>query len=127
MSDSINAIGVDICDIRRIETIISRYQQRILQRLYTSNEISYCSGIKPKFESYAVRFAAKEAFLKALGTGLRNGLQWKDIEVINDPLGKPYFRFYNKALELVGKNQVLLSLSHTAENAVAFVIIKGVL
>jgi holo-[acyl-carrier protein] synthase len=127
MIDSINAIGVDICEVKRIETIISRYQQRILQRLYTPNEIAYCTGIKPKFQSYAARFAAKEAFLKALGTGLRGGLQWKDIEVLNDPLGKPYFRFYNKALEVIGKNQVLLSLAHTAENAVAFVMIRGIL
>jgi holo-[acyl-carrier protein] synthase len=126
MIESITAIGVDICDIKRIEALIFRHQERILQRLYTTEEIAYCSGIKPKFESYAARFAAKEALLKALGTGLRDGIQWKDIEILNDSLGKPYFRFYNKARELIGNKRVLVSLSHTAGNAIAFVVIQGV-
>lgn len=125
MANSILSIGVDICDINRIETLLSRYGGRILDRLYTSGEITYCNRKKPKFESFAARFAAKEAFLKALGTGLRDGIQWKDIEVLNDPLGKPYFCLYNKAQEQIGDRKVLLSLSHTAENAIAFVIIQG--
>jgi holo-[acyl-carrier protein] synthase len=124
---AISAIGIDICDIKRIRMLIMRYQERILQRLYTPLEISYCSGKKPKFESFAARFAAKEALLKALGTGLRDGLQWRDIEILNDPLGKPYFRFYNKAQELIGERQVFVSLSHTTENAIAFVMVQGAL
>ena len=78
-----------------------------------------------KHTSLAARFAAKEALLKALGTGLRNGLQWKEIEIENDQLGKPFFVFHGETQKILEGRTVLLSLSHTDENAIAFVIIEG--
>jgi holo-[acyl-carrier protein] synthase len=122
---SVIAVGTDICDVRRIKDIEEKYGNRFLQKVFTSREIAYCLKKITKHNSLAARFAAKEALLKALGTGLRNGLQWKEIEIDNDPLGKPYFRFYGQLEKILNKQTVLLSLSHTAENAIAFVIIEG--
>ena len=119
------AIGVDICEVDRIREIESQYKHRFLQKVFTNSEIEYCENKVDKYYSLAGRFAAKEALLKSLGTGLRDGLQWKDIEVKNDTLGKPFFRFYGKVLHIISERNVLLSLSHTNDNAIAFVIIEG--
>ena len=119
------SIGVDICDVSRIRKLEENHHERFLKKVYTTTEIAYCLNKVSKHTSLAARFAAKEAFLKALGTGLRTGLQWKEIEVDNDDLGKPYFRFYGETASLMANRSVLLSLSHTAENAIAFVIIEG--
>ena len=117
--------GVDICDINRLKNIIIKYQNRFLTRVFTETEIAYCNKKVNRFPSLAARFAAKEAVLKALGTGLRMGFNWKDIEVMNDSLGRPFFRFYGKTNEILGKRKVLLTLSHTDHNAIAFVVIEG--
>jgi len=119
------AIGADICDVRRIKKIEENYGQRFLQKVFTSAEIAYCLKKVTKHTSLAARFAAKEALLKALGTGLRSGLQWKEIEIENDPLGKPFFSFHGETRKILGGRHVLLSISHTDENALAFVIIEG--
>lgn len=119
------ATGVDICEIDRIKNIEEKYKERFLQKVFTQKEIQYCSNKADKHASLAARFAAKEALLKALGTGLRNGLQWKDAEVYNDDLGKPHFRFYGKTGQMISNRNVHLSLSHTRDNAIAFVIIEG--
>ena len=119
------SIGVDICEIKRLQNIISKHQNRFLTKVFTATEIAYCNKKIDKFASFAARFAAKEALLKALGTGLRMGLNWKDIEVNNDTLGKPYLRFYGKTHEIIADRKVLLSISHTYQNAIAFVIIEG--
>ena len=116
---SIFSIGVDICDVLRIKKIEEEYHNRFLQKVYTTHEIQYCFSKHDKHASLAARFAAKEAFLKALGTGLRNELRWKDIEVFNDNLGKPSLRFYNHAAQLTDGQRVHLSLSHTKDNAIA--------
>jgi len=122
---NIASIGVDICEINRLEKIIIKYQNRFIEKVFTPIEISYCSKKVDKFPSFAARFAAKEAVFKALGTGLRMGINWKDIEVNNDSLGRPYLRFYGKTNEMIGDRKALLSLSHTDHNAIAFVIIEG--
>ncbi len=119
------AIGVDICEVKRIRTIGNKHKHRFLQKVFTDSEIAYCEKKVDKYFSLAARFAAKEALLKALGTGLRDGLQWKDIEIDNDNLGKPFFRFYRKTAAIISDRYVLLSLSHTNDNAIAFVIIEG--
>ncbi|TFH02478.1 MAG: holo-[acyl-carrier-protein] synthase [Calditrichales bacterium] len=119
------SIGVDICEVKRIRSIDEKSGQRFLQKVFTAHEISYCENKVNKHTSLAARFAAKEALMKAIGTGLRDGLQWKDTEVRNDPLGRPYFHFYGKVAKLISGRSVFLSLSHTDENAIAYVLIEG--
>lgn len=121
----VTSIGVDICDIERMREIEKKHKSRFLQKIFTSDEILYCEKKYNKFSSYAARFAAKEAFLKAIGTGLRDGFQWKDIEIENDDLGKPFFKFHGQTAEFIAKHDVHLSLSHTEKDAIAFVIIEG--
>lgn len=117
--------GVDICDVSRIRNIEEKHNMRFLQKVFTPLEIDYCQKKVTRHTSLAARFAAKEALLKALGTGLRSGLQWKEIEIENDNLGKPHFNFYGQIARTIADRKVLLSLSHTDENAIAFVIIEG--
>ena len=121
----VTSIGVDICDIQRIGELEKNQGKRFLQKVFTPQEIEYCAPKVSKHASYAARFAAKEALLKALGTGLRDGFLWKDIEVKNDDLGKPFFKFYGKTAEVISDRRVHLSISHTERDAIAFVIIEG--
>ncbi len=120
--------GIDIVNIERIERMMDRWGDIFLNRVFTENEIEWCRQRNRPSECFAIRFAAKEAFLKAIGWGLRNGIQWKDIEVGNDLLGKPLFSFYRKAKEFIETHQVLrtlLTLSHDRPYAVAHVILEG--
>jgi holo-[acyl-carrier protein] synthase len=113
--------GVDIIEIDRIQAALERWGQRFLHRIYTEGEIAYCRGRPPNL---AGRFAAKEAAMKALGTGLR-GVGWKDVEVIRGPGGKPSVRLHGRALlraEKLGVTELALSLSHSRGYAVAFVV-----
>lgn len=121
---SIKSIGVDLCDVRRLDKIIREHGERFLNKVYTHGEIAYCTKKIDGSAGYAARFAAKEALLKAIGTGLREGINWKDMEVVNDELGKPDFKFYGKISSVLGNRRVLVSLSHTHEYAVAFVVIE---
>ena len=119
------AIGVDLCDITRLQNILQRFDQRFIKKVFTATEQKYCNGRKDRAACFAARFAAKEALLKALGTGLRDGLTWKDMEVVNDELGKPFFNCHGRAAEMLGGRTVLLSLSHTDQNALAMVVIRS--
>jgi holo-[acyl-carrier protein] synthase len=119
------SIGVDICSIKRMREIEEKYKKRFLQKIFTSQEIVYCEKKYNKHASYAARFAAKEALLKAIGTGLRNGFYWKDIEIYNTDLGKPYFNFEGQTEQFISNRNVHLSISHTDKDAIAFVIIEG--
>ena len=113
--------GVDIIEIERIRMALERWGQRFLHRIYTEDEISYCRG---RSQNLAVRFAAKEATMKALGTGLR-GVGWKDVEVVRGQGGAPSIRLHGRALlraEKLGVKELALSLSHSREYAVAFVV-----
>lgn len=119
--------GVDIVEIARFEKFLKQGNDALFQRLFTSGEMAYCSDKKHCAQHYALRFAAKEAFLKALGTGLRDGVSWVDMEVVNDALGKPELRLYRRADELfrqAGLSACFLSLSHDAGCAVAMVILE---
>jgi len=119
--------GVDIVEIARFERFLEQGNDSLFQRLFTAGEIAYCSGKKRSAQHYALRFAAKESFLKALGTGLREGLSWQDIEVVNDPLGKPELRLQRRALEMfreAGLSACFLSLSHDAGCAIAMVVLE---
>lgn len=120
--------GIDIVNIERIERMMERWGDLFLNRVFTEKEIEWCRHRSRPSECFAIRFAAKEAFLKAIGWGLRNGIQWKDIEVGNDSMGKPLFSFYRKAKEFLEIHRVLrtlLTLSHDRPYAVAHVILEG--
>ncbi|HEY6343008.1 MAG TPA: holo-ACP synthase [Bryobacteraceae bacterium] len=120
--------GIDVCEVDRIQTAIqSSYGRRLVERVFTQLEIAYAESKANKFERYAARFAAKEAGMKALGTGWREGLGWRDLEVANLPSGRPTLRLSGKAAEIaeqLGVRQISLSLTHTAAQAVAVVILE---
>lgn len=122
----VRGIGVDIIDIPRIKKVIGS-DGKFVEKVFTENEIRYCQAKFRKEMHYAARFAAKEAFFKAMGTGWRNGMKWTEISVENDELGKPGISLCGKTLENFNKNNmshISLSISHTNEYAVAFVIIE---
>ena len=119
--------GVDIVEIDRIKKAVER--ERFINRVYTKEEAEYCESRRTgRYESYAARFAAKEAALKAFGTGMgRNGLNAGDIEVVNNPLGMPEIRLNGKAAEeyaRIGAKGISLSMSHCGEYAVATVLLE---
>ncbi len=121
--------GIDIIDIRRIKKTIDKFGDKFKKRCFTKTEIIRSENIIKSAESYAKRYAAKEACAKALGTGLARGVFWKDIEVFNDRYGKPKIKLHNKALKFLRKiNKELnctieLSLTDEANYAIANVII----
>lgn len=124
----IYGIGVDIAATERFQRFIDAGNTAIMERLFTPLERSLCRSRKEAASCLAARFAAKEAFLKALGTGLRDGISWLDLEVSNDPLGKPELTLSGKAAEQFQRNglsRVHLSLSHDGGSAVAMVVLES--
>ena len=122
----IKGIGVDMVEIGRVQKLIDK-DQGFAARIFTEREIAYCESKFFKAQHYAARFTAKEAFFKALGTGFRDGMGWRDVEVENDALGKPRLRLAAVALQKFEKRKLkkaLLSLSHTKGMAVALVVIE---
>ena len=120
--------GVDLCEVPRIEAAIARYGSRFLERIFTAREIAYADRKANRFERYAARFAAKEAGMKALGTGWHGGIAWRDFEVVNLPSGRPTLNFHGRAAEIAAKlgvRHVALSLTHTREQALAMVILES--
>jgi holo-[acyl-carrier protein] synthase len=113
-------VGVDIVDVARMDRLLQR--EHAAERLFTGVELAYCRARPAVAEHAAARFAAKEAVLKAFGTGLSDGLRWTDVEVINDPAGRPHVRLHGEAAELAsrrGLESIEVSLSHTADLAIA--------
>ena len=122
------AIGVDLVEIPRIEAVFTRRGDRFRKRVFTEGEISYCERRASKLASYAARFAAKEAVMKALGTGWSDGVGWKDIEVVSSPSGAPMIQLHRNALERmreIGATRVLVSLTHSGELAIAQIVLEG--
>jgi holo-[acyl-carrier protein] synthase len=120
--------GVDLCEVSRIESAIARHGQRFIERIFTGSEIAYAESKANRYERYAARFAAKEAGMKALGTGWRGGIAWHDFEVANLSSGRPTLRLHGKAAELAAKlgvQGVALSITHTAGQALAMVILES--
>jgi holo-[acyl-carrier protein] synthase len=120
--------GIDIAEVPRIGESIERFGDRFLNRVFTAEEIRYCQSKANRVERFAARFAAKEAAMKALGTGWNRGVRWRDIEVFRRPGSRPTIRFHGKAAEFASKlntKNVALSLSHTAEQAIASVILES--
>lgn len=123
----IYGIGTDIAATDRFQRFLDQGNEALLERIFTSAEQSACRKRKDAASCLAARFAAKEAFLKALGTGLRNGISWHDIQVVNDALGKPELILSGKAAEQFqsqGLGRSLLSLSHDGGYAVAMVVLE---
>src|SRR5215475_13156576 len=122
-------LGTDLIEISRIEESIQQFGQRFLDRVYTVGEIAYCQRKKKHAaESFAARFAAKEAGAKALGTGISRGVAWKEIEVRREPGGRPTLHFTGRARELadqLGITGLSLSLTHSRDLALAVVIAEG--
>jgi holo-[acyl-carrier protein] synthase len=115
--------GVDIIEISRVRQVLERYGRRFLERVYTPGEIAYCRGRPPNL---AARFAAKEATMKALGTGVR-GVGWKDIEVVRHESGAPSVKLHGRGkrrAQRLGVREISLSLSHSREYAVALVVLQ---
>ena len=122
------AQGIDIVLCSRIEKIWKSHPDMFLSRIYTPAEQEYCLRHKKPVERLAGRWAAKEAVLKALGTGWRGGIEFSDIEALPDPLGKPLITLHNKTAELaqtLGITHVLISISHSGDYAVASAIATG--
>ncbi len=124
----IYGIGVDLVKVARIEGVLERYGDRFLDRVFTEREIAYCRGKAWAASALAMRFAAKEAFSKALGVGLRKGgIRWREVEVIPNPLGKPEIFVSGRAAQLcdtVGIANMHLSLTDEDSRALAVVILE---
>jgi holo-[acyl-carrier protein] synthase len=121
-------LGIDIAEVNRIREAIERHGEAFLKRVYTPAEIAYCKKHRDPFERYAARFAAKEAAMKALGTGWRRGVRWVDIEVARMPSGQPTIKFYGETEKIVaslGVKRILLTITHSGNTALAQVIFEG--
>ena len=120
--------GVDLAEVDRIQRSIERYGEKFIKRIYTPGEIAYVERKANKFERYAARFAAKEAGMKAIGTGWRHGVTWQDFEVANLRTGKPTLLLHGVAAryaERLGVKNVALSITHTAALGMAHVILES--
>jgi holo-[acyl-carrier protein] synthase len=120
--------GIDVVEIERIAQSIERHGERFLRRVFTAGEIAYCQRKKNCAESFAARFAAKEAGAKALGTGIQHGIVWSEIEVRRMPGQRPTLHFSGRALAMaedLGVKHVSLSLTHDRQTAMAMVQLEG--
>ena len=124
----ISGVGIDTVEIARFRRFLEEGNQAIIARLFNREERDRCSVRKDAASCYAARFAAKEAFLKALGSGLRDGISWHDMEIVNNESGKPELLLAGRARELFekqGLSAVFLSLSHDGGQAVAMVVLEA--
>jgi holo-[acyl-carrier protein] synthase len=120
----VRAVGTDIVDIDHFERVVGRSRPGFLRRLFTEQEITYCERFKDRMASYAAVFAGKEAFLKALRTGLAPGMRWTDVEVLHERSGAPTIVARRRCAELLGSHQVHVSLTHSVRAAHAIVVIE---
>jgi holo-[acyl-carrier protein] synthase len=121
-------IGIDVAEVKRIRAVIESQGQRFLRRVFTLEEVAYCEKFKNKYERYAGRFAAKEAAMKALGTGWSRGVRWVDVEVVRTRGGRPILELKGEARKVadrLGVKNIALSMTHTVEQAIAQVIFEG--
>lgn len=120
-------IGTDLFDVSRMKTKIEQ-QPDLIEALFNRTEIEYCEQFKNRVERYAGKYAAKEALMKALGTGWRDGITFKDVTIVHDELGKPDIHLTGKAKEIAEEmnvTNILVSISHTKELANAIVILNN--
>jgi len=121
-------IGVDLAEVDRIREAIERHGRRFIDRIYTPAEIRYVESKANRFERYAARFAAKEAGMKAIGTGWKRGVRWQDFEVSNLPSGRPTLQLHGVAAEVAASlsvRNIALSITHTAVEGMAIVILES--
>jgi len=119
---TVRGIGIDLVPISRMRQVMERWQERFLTRVFTADEIAYCRARKDPVPHFAARFAAKEAGLKALGTGLRLGVNWRELEVRRERGGPPILVLRGRSRELArarGADRMLLALSHDGDYAIA--------
>jgi len=120
-------MGTDLIETRRVQESMDRFGERFLERIFTAGEIAYCMRKKNAAESFAARFAAKEAGAKALGTGISRGVTWKELEVRREANGRPTLHLSGRAAELAGAmgvRRMQLSLTHSRELAMAVVVME---
>ena len=121
-------LGLDIAEVNRIEEAIARHGAAFLERLFTPAEMEYCERFKNRYERYAARFAAKEAAMKALGTGWSRGVRWRDIEVAREAGGKPTLRLAGEARAIadrLGVRHIVMTITHSGNLALAQVIFES--
>ena len=121
-------LGTDIAEVGRVRAAIERHGETFLRRVYTAKEREYCEQFKNKYERYAGRFAAKEAVMKALGTGWSRGVRWVDVEVVREKGGRPTIKLAGEAANVAGRlnvKNIAVSITHTAEQAFAQVIFES--
>ncbi len=123
----IYGIGMDLVQIRRIQEALQRWGERFQNKVFTPGEIRYCQKKRNSSPNFAARFAAKEAFVKALGIGIRRGVHWRDVEVQRGALGKPVLKLTGRAAEMCRKEKiegVFLTLTHDGEYSAAMVVLE---
>jgi len=120
----VRAVGTDVVDIDHFERVVEGSRPGFLRHLFTEQETSYCERFKDRMASYAAVFAAKEAFLKALRTGLGPGMRWTDVEVLHERSGAPTIVARRSCADLLGKRRAHVSLSHSVRSAHAIVVIE---
>jgi len=121
-------MGIDVAEVRRIQAVIESQKERFLRRVYTPQEAAYCEQFKNKYERYAGRFAVKEAAMKALGTGWSRGVRWVDLEVVRQRGSRPTLVLRGEAKKIadaLGVKNIAVSITHTADQALAQVILEG--
>jgi holo-[acyl-carrier protein] synthase len=121
-------LGIDVAEVKRIGAVIESQKERFLRRVYTQDEVAYCEQFRKRYERYAGRFAVKEAAMKALGTGWSRGVRWVDVEVVREKGGRPTMKLAGEAgnvAKRMGVKNIVLSITHTAEQAFAQVIFEG--
>ena len=121
-------IGIDVAEVKRIAEVIESQGERFLRRVFSRDEVAYCVRFRNKYERFAGRFAAKEAAMKALGTGWRRGVRWVDFEVVREKGGRPTVKLDGKARKIaeeLGVKRIALSITHTEMQALAQVIFEG--
>jgi holo-[acyl-carrier protein] synthase len=121
-------MGIDIAEVERIQAAIEKRGAAFLKRIYTPKEAAYCERFKNKYERYAGRFAVKEAAMKALGTGWQQGVRWVDLEVVREKSGRPTLAISGEAGKIaarLGVKNIAVSITHTAEQALALVIFES--
>ncbi len=121
----VEGVGIDIAEVSRIRRSIEDYGDLFTGKVFTAEEKEYCSQKPNPYQHYAARFAAKEAFSKATGTGWDDGFSWQEVEVVNEESGKPILRLSGHALRDYGAKKVFLSLSHSGDHVAAVVVIEG--
>jgi holo-[acyl-carrier protein] synthase len=123
----IYGIGIDLVMVKRIEEALRRWGERFQKKVFTAHEIDYCLQKRDPSPNFAARFAAKEAFVKALGLGMRRGVHWKDVEVRRGPLGKPLLNLSGRALRICEQEKIeahFLSLTHDHGYSSAMVVLE---